>query len=498
MASTKNPKSVGLTRDERRPIALEITLVILAIVWGGILRFERLAAREMSADEAASWASAAAPSVRLVISLGTRLNPGKLPLHDLALHGWIALFGDGLFAMRALSALCGVIAIPLVYLVARELCRNGQGARSEAALEHAALVPGLAALLFALNLVAIKYSREARMYPLLLTAELIQVVLFLRALRVPGLVLWWSLAFLTAFSLATNFSAGFLVAAEAVYLLLRSWFGEKTPVAREPRLRYVALSLAAGLLVLLPLAWAAFGTVIYAARTGTWEWIKRPAFWEPLSFFNKATGTFAFPMLAFVAALGALVAERWRRTEVQFLLIWMWAPVLVMFAFSLTLRPVFVERYALSSFVPFFILAALGIAAIKSGSTRFLTAVLCVALSLGHVYTYGRKPHEAQWREATVLALSSAQPAAKIAVAPAYAVNVARYYGSARDNFHAIADTRLTPVPSEKDAERADFGATAVLILGEQGISASERARLSTLFPHVLSRLRGVEVRLRQ
>ena len=65
----------------------------------------------MSADEGATWAAADAPSIGEVIAIQQTHNPGKLPLHDLMLHGWIALFGDGLAAMRSLSALFGLVTI---------------------------------------------------------------------------------------------------------------------------------------------------------------------------------------------------------------------------------------------------------------------------------------------------------------------------------------------------------------------------------------------------
>ncbi|MGH7839677.1 MAG: hypothetical protein ACREQC_17910, partial [Candidatus Binataceae bacterium] len=92
-----------------------------AIVIGGYLRFEHLAALELSADEGASWAAAAAPSITEVLRLQARLNRGKLGLHDVALHLWMGAFGDSLVTMRALSAAAGTIAIVLVFLVALQI-----------------------------------------------------------------------------------------------------------------------------------------------------------------------------------------------------------------------------------------------------------------------------------------------------------------------------------------------------------------------------------------
>src|SRR5690242_16139090 len=96
-------------------------VMIAAVIIGAALRFADLGALQMSADEGATWAAAAAPSISQLLATQQTHNAGKLPFHDLILHGWIALFGDGLPAMRSLSALLGVLAIILMVPAAREV-----------------------------------------------------------------------------------------------------------------------------------------------------------------------------------------------------------------------------------------------------------------------------------------------------------------------------------------------------------------------------------------
>src|SRR5579864_2232845 len=100
-----------------------LVVLVLALVVGAVLRFDNLGALEMSADEGATWAAADAPSTRDVIAIQQTHNAGKLPLHDLLLHEWIAVFGDGLVAMRSLSALCGLVTIALMFPLTREIFR---------------------------------------------------------------------------------------------------------------------------------------------------------------------------------------------------------------------------------------------------------------------------------------------------------------------------------------------------------------------------------------
>jgi len=102
--------------------------------------------------------------------------------------------------MRALSASFGVVTILLVYLITCELFAPPSEGGSAQDREDIRLIAALAALVFAVNLVTIKYSREARMYPLLLAAILAQITMFLRALRAGRIANYAGVAVLTALS----------------------------------------------------------------------------------------------------------------------------------------------------------------------------------------------------------------------------------------------------------------------------------------------------------
>src|SRR5207253_3926782 len=75
------------------------------------------------------------------------------PLYFLLLHGWIELFGDGIFSIRSFSALPGIATVALgIWLV-------GLIATRRAAV--------LAGVVLALLPTAVRYSQEVRMYSLL-------------------------------------------------------------------------------------------------------------------------------------------------------------------------------------------------------------------------------------------------------------------------------------------------------------------------------------------
>jgi mannosyltransferase len=450
----------------------------VALAAGGALRFYNLGALELSPDEVTSWAAASAPTVSEVIARHRTLNPGELAIHDLTLHGWIALFGTSPAAMRALSAAFGVVSILLVYLVVCELFAPGSKGESALTDDDIRTIAGLTALVFAVNLVTIKYSREARMYPLLLSAILAQVALFLRALRAGGLANYAAVVLLTAIAIGSNYSALALPATEGLWLLnVFARAGWPTDNANARRGWALVAAIAAAGLILVPKLFSL--PAVSAGNAGGWR--KPPAWYAPFALFNKATGSFAFPILAALAIWGVVRGWRDARDAAGFALLWMWAPPLMMMVASYTIAPVFVERYALSCFVPFFILVALGIFELPGDLVRIGALVVAVAFSVGHIVSYDRKPHDAQYREAIAAASSALKPGEVMTIVPGYAIDVIRYYLPA-DQFNRA-------VPYDASAPPV-----AVLILGDQNLAPSAAQSYRKEYPDLVTRLRGVTV----
>ena len=127
------------------------------------LRLLRLAHFEVWVDEAATWWYAIlASSGRLGEQMALEPTP---PLYYLFLGLWMKLFGEGDLAMRLPSAFFGALTVPAVYLLAR----TWFGARAGF----------FSAVLIAIHPLHVFYSREARVYPLLLLLTVL---------------LWWRLA----------------------------------------------------------------------------------------------------------------------------------------------------------------------------------------------------------------------------------------------------------------------------------------------------------------
>jgi uncharacterized membrane protein len=466
-----------------RTQALALLTLAVSVLVGGFLRFSNIGSREMSADEGASWAAASPSTMREVLLLQPKLNPGKFALHEVMLHGWIRLFGDGLNAMRILSGLTGALGIVAVFFVTRELLRMPGMLRRDAKATREGsetlsdMVPAaFAALLFAVNLVFIKYAQEARMYSVALLCALIQVGCFLRCFYRPRPVVFLLTALFTALAVASTFTMSLILAPEFLWLL---YIGRSHQEAIWPRQVFAGLALIASLPLLFGPAIIYLHERAHSPALLAYAWASRPPLWAPLSLFNKATGSIAFPVVLALALWGATRGWRDEREMVMFLLLWMLVPPVLVLTASYLIRPAFVERYLLASFIPFFLLIVCGIRNLTCLAAQTAVVALVAFLAIGHDYSYWRRPHDVQWREAVQAATTVA--GRTIAVAPPYAADVVRYY------LHDFSSDRLVEV--------GDMQSATVAIIADSGVSKTEAAHLDTVFPRLLMRLRGVIVR---
>ena len=178
---------------------------VLAV--GAALRLATLDAQSLWLDEAVT-------AVLLRDDLGTMLraipdSESTPPLYYLLAWLWTHVFGTGEVGMRSLSALLGTATIAVAWALGRRLGGDRAG------LAAAALV--------AFNPMLAWFSQEARAYALVALLATLSALLWLRALDEPrarGRLLAWGAV--AALALATHYYTAFLVAPQALWLLLRA------------------------------------------------------------------------------------------------------------------------------------------------------------------------------------------------------------------------------------------------------------------------------------
>ena len=488
MISEKDP-SLALSQRPARGISVEsLLLLTLALALGGWLRFAHLGADEIEGDEAVSWQAARAPTIAQVVQLHEDMNRGKLPVYSIVLHLWIKLFGQSEAGLRALSASLGTLAIALVWFAVYEAVRAPPLRTSEAGLDKidASLMAALCALLAAASLILIRYSREARMYPLMLTMVLAQVGFLMRASRRGGLLNYGAAAAFTALAIAANFTASLTVAAEFVWL---TWiFCRRASERNGAAILRLGATLAIGVALLAPYG---RGVVLLneGVRTGMLSWMSSARPLDPIRTFESSSGGWVFATLALLAAWGCVKAWRSHRELVVFALLWMWLPPLVLLVGSFFFFPMNADRYSLSSFIPFFMLASLPLALLKDLRARYSLAVALLILMVVRANNYYTKRRDAQFREAAEHALRDAPSGGRIGVANwAESFESTLYYMSLRQR-NVIKMSATEPMLSADNQ-------VSVVILPES-MPADDLASYRVLFPHLDGHFRQVEVRSR-
>jgi len=195
------------------------------------------------------------------------------PLYFALLQAWMALAGASEFAVRFGSLCCGVLLVPLAFVVGRRLFSARAGL--------------LAALLTALSPFLVYYSQEARPYIHPTFFALLAFYLFLRALDGHRWTDWAWYAAVTLVAVNLHYYAALATAAQGLYLLLRGralrrqlvrWFVVMLAVAAlyAPLLPTILRQLGSygvywegtiGLDVILPRSMVAFGAGLTADAT---------------------------------------------------------------------------------------------------------------------------------------------------------------------------------------------------------------------------------------
>jgi mannosyltransferase len=179
-----------------RIILLLAAILILAI----FLRFYELGTESIWLDEAESIRE----SAMAIPQIAQHTN--QPPLYFLILRIWIELFGTGETALRSLSAMFGILAIAVVFLVGSSLANQRVGL--------------IGAFLASISGFLIYYSQEARAYCLLLLLSLLSYWFFIEVLKKDRL--GWYLAYFvsTILMLYTHFYGLFIFFPQILVVLI--------------------------------------------------------------------------------------------------------------------------------------------------------------------------------------------------------------------------------------------------------------------------------------
>jgi mannosyltransferase len=235
----------------RLPTVRSLVLWVVGLAAAGIaIRFATLGLQSYHHDEVVTAARVLPGSFGHMLH-EVRISESTPPLYYMLAWAWSKAFGLGPVGLRSLSALFGVMTIPVAFLIGRELAGRRAG------LITAALV--------AFNPMLIWYSQEARAYALLILLCAASLLFFLRFRRSGERVdlALWSLC--SVLALASHYFAVFPLVVEAAWLLAA------TPARRRSQVTVAAGAIGAAGLAMAPL-------MLDQASYNHTDWIAR----EPL------------------------------------------------------------------------------------------------------------------------------------------------------------------------------------------------------------------------
>jgi hypothetical protein len=314
----------------------------------------------------------------------------NMSLYYLLLRIWLH-FGQSPSFVRGLSVLFAVATLPAIYWLARLL------------YDHKVAL--ISASLFAFNAYSLRYAQEARSYALFLLLATLSSASLISWLHAPQRGSRLAYILTSIFAVYAHFYALLLIVTHWLVLRLPvSSFDFEVSSAEDSRnLKLETRNLARR----LRNAWGVIAVavaplVVFMAKTGAGpiRWIHRPSLRDVLDFYANLAGSNTWFLLAIYAFAGIAAtagcwrhlfqrAQTWQIWRCQFLLIWLFFPVILTVVLSFA-RPVFLGRYMIFCLPPLLILASAGLSRLRQPWLLgpALAAILLISFQ-GVLFTYG-------------------------------------------------------------------------------------------------------------
>jgi 4-amino-4-deoxy-L-arabinose transferase-like glycosyltransferase len=413
-------------------------LLLVIVLIGLFLRAYHLAGESFWIDESFSVWMAKQSLPQIVQNTAVDVHP---PLYYFILHYWVALFGTSEFAVRFLSVIFGVLAIPMIYLVGRLLFDEEVGL--------------LGALILAVSAFNITYSQETRMYSLMVLLALLSMYFFLRFLRKSGLVLSAGYVLFTALLLYTHVYGLFVVLAQNIYVAALFFLSR----ARTFQLRKWAILEVILVILFLPWIRVFFSQISVREAEATAPFSATAL----ITTFTAYAGS-ALLLLLFIG-LGLLSLLRLRKTQVSpgwkeplkalesyswdvrtsdltsvgLLLVWVLIPNVVPFLVSLFSSPIYFFYYTIAASVALYLLVASGIRNIKWSYAKLAVIAAVVVLSVAPLQAYYTSYAKGEARETFNVVNNDAKSGDLVIIYP-------NYYSLVFDSYNRRADLIVKPV----------------------------------------------------
>lgn len=381
------------------------------------------------------------------------------PLYYVLLDLWTDLFGRSEPMVRLLSAIFGIAAIPMLYLVGKELYDERVGV--------------VAAGILALSRFHIRFSQTARMYSLFVFATLLSMYWLLRLREDPSRRNTVAYFVSTVILVYAHVFGTLVVAAQHCYVLASRYVREDGTFA-VPLRKWIGTHV---VVVALAIPWG-IGIATQAmtllnapgGKGSNLSWIPQPTVIRLVSAVGQYVapslqdGFGGFLVLVVVGLLAVGSASRIGLDRERTLLLgcWIGISVLGLFVVSYLLAPLFVARYTSAALPAVALLVSKEIRRMDSVEIRYIAgALLVVGLVVGLPSYYGQ-PQYTEWNKAATYVADHGDANDAVLIHFGHAAGTFGYYlhqhqpgmaidGISGKEMRAIENTS-TPPPDPKQA----------------------------------------------
>ena len=379
---------------------LSSMLLLLIVLIGACLRLYKIGSNSLWFDEAISvWFANESLGNIIIKQTSADVHP---PFYYIVLSLWINVFGNGEFEVRLLSAIFGILSIPLLYLIVKNL--------------FGTLPALISALMLALSPFHVYYSQEARMYSILTFCVLLSIFFMVKMLSIgkeptqTKKTIFYSIGYVisTLASLYCHNVALLLPIAQNFFFII---FWNR----HRPFLKFWIPSLLTIIILWAP--WtpsfleqsSSVGKSFYAPpltletiiilfatfNNGPTYWLFN---WIDVGNFSLIHGRLVLVTIIFFSLLflGGIIHGRHNPRSLVLLLLISFVPIGTQLLISLK-HSILTAQTLIWASVPYIVLIALGISSIKSKWIFALTIVLITALNSASLYKYYAEFKKERW-----------------------------------------------------------------------------------------------------
>ena len=400
MVRIRNPNS---DKENKRWFWLTVIVLLAAI-----LRFYDLGGESYWFDEV----------IMLDVAkqdLWTILQGSRPQIYVILAHFWLEVFGTSEVATRSLSALAGVISIPLMYAVGKQIFDNKVGL--------------ISAFLMAISQFQIYYSQDFRYYSFFTLMTLCSFYFFLTFLENRKVIYFVFYVLSSILLFYTHTFGVFIIIVQSLCFILK-WNRYNKLKVRWYLCQTIIF------LAILPRLISTMGKVLIG-KANPMTWLPEPSVLSPLitiqyfigsgidyptwktitlgsAFFLGGTITYALRMgmnqwISYIKNFSMDYEYRNKAGEILLVFLWLIIPILFPLVLSEIFGPMYHNRYLISASPALYILLAILITMIRKIFPEVMSLGLLIIVISPGLYDFYAMPVKEQWRDAAAFVEQNSQ-----------------------------------------------------------------------------------------